>query len=75
MTVITNEEFGNRIGVSHSMASRIRNGRRLPGTQVLWAIHREFGIPVEELMAAHQDGPTAFGELISGRVDRVLVSQ
>ena len=61
---MTNEEFGHKIGVGHSMASRIRNGQRLPGTQTLRAIHREFGIPLEDLMDAHSRGRQAFGTLI-----------
>lgn len=71
---MTNEEFGHKIGVGHSMASRIRNGQRLPGTQTLHAIHREFGIPLEELLAAHARGRRAFGTLIRERLSsRVAV--
>jgi transcriptional regulator with XRE-family HTH domain len=68
---LSNEEFGRRIGVSHSMASRIRSGQRLPGTQTLGAIHREFGIPLEDLVRAHGRGREYFGRLIRNRLDRV----
>lgn len=71
--MLSNEEFGRRIGVSHSHASRIRNGRRLPGTQVLHEIHREFGIPLPELFDAHRTGPEAFGRLVTERVDAVAL--
>lgn len=50
------------------MASRLRAGKRLPGTATLTAIHEEFHIPYEELMAAHAAGPAAFGELLSKRI-------
>lgn len=61
---MTNSELGRRIGVSHSMASRIRNGKRLPGTQVVAALNVECGIPLDELMRAHGEGPAAFGKLV-----------
>jgi transcriptional regulator with XRE-family HTH domain len=66
---LSNEEFGRRIGVSHSMASRIRSGKRLPGTRVIGKIHREFDIPLEALVAAHDEGREAFGRLIRDQVD------
>lgn len=65
---LTNEQLGERIGVTHSMASRIRNGHRLPGTQTLRAIHREFGIPLDDLMDAHGKGPEEFGQLLTSRL-------
>lgn len=61
---MTNDELGRRIGVGHSMASRIRNGKRLPSTGTLHAIHREIGIPLDELLCAHEEGPDAFGVLV-----------
>lgn len=51
------------------MASRIRNGRRLPGTQTLHEIHRELDIPLPELMAAHQEGAASFGRVVTERID------
>lgn len=50
------------------MASRIRNGHRLPGTQTLRAIHREFGIPLDLLMDAHGEGPKEFGRLLRSKL-------
>lgn len=69
--ILSNEDFGARIGVGHSMASRIRGGQRLPGTRTLHAIHREFGIPLEDLLEAHARGRVAFGELIRQRLAQV----
>lgn len=62
--VLSNKELGDLIGVSHSMASRIRNGRRLPGTRTLGAINRGLGVPLSDLHAAHREGPAAFGALL-----------
>lgn len=62
--LLTNDQLGERLGVSHAMASRLRNGRRRPSIRVIDAIHREFGVPVEELHAAHVQGAEAFGELL-----------
>lgn len=67
-TTVTNDAFASRIGVSHSMASRIRNGRRLPSVRTLDAIHREYGIPLETLHRAHLAGPDAFGALMRERL-------
>lgn len=69
---MTNAEFGQRIGVGHSMASRIRNGQRLPGTRTLARIHEEFGIDLLDLHDAHRAGPDAFGALMRERVTSVV---
>lgn len=61
---LTNSELGDRIGVSPSMASRLRNGHRLPSAQVMDNIHHQLHVPLEDLMAAHREGPVAFGKLI-----------
>lgn len=61
---IPNSELGKRLGVSPSMASRIRNGERLPSTRVLNQLHREYGVPLATLMDAHTKGPAALAEAI-----------
>lgn len=61
---ITNDQLGERLGVSHAMASRLRNGKRLPSIRVIDAVHREFGIPVDDLHGAYLEGSAAFGELL-----------
>lgn len=62
---LTNDQLGERLGVSHAMASRLRNGRRLPSVKVMDAIHREFGIPVDELHQAYLAGSEVFGRLLT----------
>lgn len=38
----TNPEFAERVGITRSMASRLRSGDRRPSTRVAQAILREF---------------------------------
>jgi len=66
---MSNEEFGRRIGVSHSMASRIRSGDRLPSVATMQRIADEFEIPLETLVLRHTQGPTEFGRLIRARLE------
>ena len=61
---MSNSEFGRRIGVTHSMASRVRAGKRLPGIGTMQRISSEFGIPIADLVTAHQAGPEAFAKLL-----------
>lgn len=51
------------------MASRIRNGRRLPSTRTLARICSEFDIPLPEAHRAYERGPLAFGLLVSKAAD------
>ncbi len=60
---ITNQEIGDLIGCTHSMASRLRAGKRLPGIGTLENIQREFGIPWVRLLAARNSGQTEFGRM------------
>lgn len=52
----TAKEFGDRIGISKSMASRLLSGDRRASVGTLYAIHREFGIPAEDLVRAYVRG-------------------
>lgn len=68
MATMTNREFGQRVGIHHSMASRIRNGQRCPGSAVIEKISTEFGIPIQTLVKARNKGAEEFGELIRKRI-------
>lgn len=61
--MITNFEFGQRIGCSESMASRIRAGKRRPSADKRDAIVREFGLDPLDVMEAYRDQET-FGRFI-----------
>lgn len=65
---LTNKEFGEAVGIHHSMASRIRGGKRVPGTDAIQRISDAYGIPVATLMKARQKGPAAFGRLVSREI-------
>lgn len=67
-TAITNTEFASRIGCSESMASRLLNGQRVAGLDLMQAIHEQYRIPWAKLLEARNAGPEAFGELLRSRV-------
>jgi transcriptional regulator with XRE-family HTH domain len=62
---VSNKDLATLMGVSPSMASRVRNGKRLPSTKVVMQIHERMSIPLDDLMAAHTQGCEEFGKLIS----------
>lgn len=66
---LSNAEFGQLIGVSHSMASRIKSGDRLPSVGTLSRIHEVLDIPLDTLVLAHRRGPESFGRLIRSRLE------
>lgn len=67
-TPISNAALGERLGVTKSMASRIRNGKRLPSAVTLARIADEFKIPVARLVAARNEGPAAFKTLLATKI-------
>ena len=58
-------ELGERLGVSPSMASRLRNGRRRCSVSVLRRLSDEFDIPLEQLVEAHGRGEAELGALVA----------
>lgn len=48
---MTNMEFARRVGCHHTMASRLRNGHRVPSAPMLARIIREFDFSDNELQA------------------------
>lgn len=67
-TRTSNMEFARRVGCHHSMASRIRAGKRRCSLDLLQRISTEFGIPLRTLANAHRKGAPALGELLRKRV-------
>lgn len=56
--MVTNSEFARRVGCHFTMASKLRNGERLPSGQMLAKIIREFGLrsgAQDEVLAAMAD--------------------
>ena len=67
---MTNKELGDGIEVSASMASRIRNGERLPSAKVLVALADFLGVSIEGLLRAHIRGPDYFGKAVQYAIER-----
>lgn len=65
---MTNEEFAQRVGCHFTMASRMKNGERLPSVKTLVRISDEFNLPISTLTQAHTQGPVAFSKLLRERV-------
>lgn len=66
--MITNEEFGKLVGCHHSMSSRLRAGKRVPGRKLEARICEEFGIPEAEMRRAVLGGGEAVAALLRRRV-------
>lgn len=61
---MTNEAFAQATGCTFTMASRLRNGRRLPSAALLIRIMDAYDLDAEEILLAHQGGPEIFGQYI-----------
>lgn len=68
MTHITNEDFGLNVGCDPTMASRLRNGQRLPSRERLEQIVRVYGShdPTfgSRALEASSRGPDSFAEFL-----------
>lgn len=61
---VSNTDFARRVGVHYTMASRIRNGKRMPSSHTLSSICSAFKITggdQERMMTAVANGSDAFG--------------
>ena len=70
---MTNEQFGAKIGVDFSLASRLRNGKRLPTLPQLWRISKAFKLPAKALVEASTKGPEAFGKYLRTHIKGLAV--
>lgn len=68
---LSNEEFGRRVGVSHSMASRIRTGKHRPSLEVAARISAEFGVPLAAVVAACLEGGVVQAALLTEAAPRL----
>jgi transcriptional regulator with XRE-family HTH domain len=62
----SNADFGARIGLHFTMASRLRNGKRAPSSMTLAAIQDAFELTPEETHAMLQAAitPETFGDWV-----------
>ena len=68
---ITNDEFGAKVGCDFTMASRLRNGKRLPSRELLENIVAAYHLDANEALAATRAGADAFKEFLRVRVFEV----
>jgi transcriptional regulator with XRE-family HTH domain len=63
----SNTDFARRVGVHYTMASRIRNGKRMPSSRTLSAIQVAFNISgqqLQDMMRAVEGGAPAFSSWV-----------
>lgn len=65
---VTNENFANQIGVHFTMASKLRNGHRMPSIPTLIRIWQAYGLDGNELLAAASQGEESFGRFLRSRI-------
>lgn len=73
----SNADFGRRVGIHYTFASRIRNGKRLPSLDTISAIQTEFNLNDKEtsdMIHAAAAGPQAFGDWINEHLFEESVS-
>jgi transcriptional regulator with XRE-family HTH domain len=68
MARMTNEEFGDKVGCHYSMASRLRNGERLPSRDLLRRIISAFKLDRAEAYEAYDQGREAFSQYLRDAV-------
>lgn len=68
MARMTNEEFGRRVGIHYSYASRLVHGERMPSGELFFRIVREFDLDLNEASEAFEGGPSVFGRYLSDKV-------
>lgn len=66
--VMTNNAFADAVGCDFTMASRLRNGQRLPGIRLMIRIQAAFDLPYDDLMQAYEGGPESFGAYLRTHV-------
>lgn len=66
--VVTNETFAKAIDVHFTMASKLRNGHRMPSIPTLIRIWQAYGLDGNELLAAAAQGEESFGRFLRGRI-------
>lgn len=66
---VTNTEVAERIGLDHSMVSRIRGGQRIPSFDSMAVIETSYGWPLSEQAISRKRGTYAkdFEAIINDR--------
>lgn len=67
---LSNEEFGRQVGISHTMASRLRAGTVRPSLKLVGRISAKLAIPLGDLAAACLEGGDQQAELLAAVAPR-----
>lgn len=67
---LSNEEFGRQVGISHTMASRLRAGTVRPSLKLVGRISARLAIPLGDLAAACLEGGDQQAELLAAVAPR-----
>ena len=65
---VSNADFGRRVGVHYTFASRLRNGQRIPSVETISAIRAAFNLDsatTVAMMDAAAQGSTVYGEWLN----------
>src|SRR5688500_9702187 len=65
---VTNEQFGEAVGCDYTMASRLRNGQRLPSRELLERIVNAYGLDGNEALRATAGGGESFARFLADHV-------
>lgn len=65
---MTNQQLGELIGCTHSMASRIRRGKRLPGDETMVRVHEALGWELDSQVRAKLRGSDFYGTELRRRL-------
>lgn len=71
MTIMTNQEFADSVGIHFTMASRLRSGDRRPGLSTVIATIRAFSLDCDEIvgwLSAIEQGPKESGAWLRARI-------
>lgn len=67
-TRVTNYEFGEKVGCDFTMASRLRNGQRLPSRDLLQRIVTAYELDPKDALTAASEGPEVFSAYLREKV-------
>lgn len=56
----SNSSFAGKVGCTHTMASRLRSGRRMPSSDMLLRICKAYKLDEGEALRKYGEGPQEF---------------
>lgn len=65
---VSNAQFAKAVNAHYTMASRLRNGQRMPSVSMLNRIIEAYHLDAAETLAAYAAGPAQFGRYLREQV-------